>query len=118
MTGSRTRTGRVGEHFVAYLIEQAGLEASRVDGACDLHVTLRSGRVLRVEVKTATKVTGHKYKFYCANFEADVFALVAINDHPLVRFLEEKNMPPYSLHRDEFTQKKQNADLQWITNLD
>ena len=54
MTSSKTRTGRAGEHFVAYLIERSGLEAARVDGACDLHVTLNSGRVLRVEVKTVT----------------------------------------------------------------
>ena len=119
MTSSKTRTGRAGEHFVAYLIERSGLEAARVDGACDLHVTLDSGRVLRVEVKTATKLAGHKYKFYHSSFEADIFALVAIqNDQPLVRFLEESNMPRYSLHRDEFTQENQDADLQWIASLD
>lgn len=110
----------MGEHFVAYLLEAEGLETIRVDGTgCDLHVTLPSDRVMRVEVKTcATATVEHgTYRFHIGKSNAEVFAFVAIFDEPLVRLFLREDAPKWSLHRRDFSAKLQAADLQWFTAL-
>ena len=112
--------GRVGEHYVAYLLEAEGLETLRVDGTgCDLHVTLPSNRVIRVEVKTcATATVEHStYRFHIGKSNAEVFAFVAIFEEPLVRMFLREHAPKWSMHRRDFSAKLQAADLQWFTTL-
>lgn len=121
MARQEIRTGRAGEHFAAYLIESTGLEASRVDGACDLHVTLLSGRVLRVEVKSAKTLRGPSFRFSRGKSEADVYALIAMSGHPMLR-LQPANLgftrnKTITIHASEFTQEKQDQDLNWLLNL-
>lgn len=116
---SATRTGRAGEHFAAYLIEKAGLETSRVDGACDLHVTLRSGRVLRVEVKTSTRLTRYgAHAFHRGGSSADVFAFVSMVDAPLVRLLPASGVKHKLITLRGFTEEQQRADLDWLLSLE
>lgn len=121
MTGHETRTGRAGEHFVAYLIETIGLEAVRVDGACDLHVTLNSGRVMRFEVKTCGVRRGPSFKFSRGGSSADVYALVAMTDQPVVRFflagMRITRNETMTVPASEFTLDHQNEDLKWISCL-
>lgn len=113
--------GRVGEHYVAYLLEDAGLEALRVDGTgCDLHVTTHSGRVMRVEVKTCGSTQkGRTLRFHIGKSNAEVFAFVSLIDHqPLVRMFERDSVPKWSLQLSEFTEEAQRADLDWFLSLD
>ena len=121
MTGHETRTGRAGEHFVAYLIETIGLEAVRVDGACDLHVTLSSGRVMRFEVKTCGVRRGPSFRFARGGSSADIYALVAMTDQPVVRFflagMRATRTELMTVPVSEFTIEQQNEDLQWISCL-
>lgn len=121
MTGHETRTGRAGEHFVAYLIETIGLEAVRVDGACDLHVTLNSGRVMRFEVKTCSVPRGPSFRFCRRNSNADIYALVAMPDEPIVRFflagMKFTRSETMTIPASEFTIEQQNEDLHWISCL-
>jgi len=115
---SPTQKGRAGEHYVCFLIEQAGLEAVRVDGRADLHVTLPSGRILRVEVKTSTKIHNRVYKFHIGRSKADLFAFVAFGDIPMVRFFKVEDIPKWSLPVKCFTIENQEADLKWLVELD
>ena len=110
----------MGEHYVAYLLETEGLETIRVDGTgCDLHVTLPSDRVMRVEVKTcATASAEHNtYRFHMGKSNAEVFAFVAIFEEPLVRLFLREDAPKWSLHQRDFSSKLQAADLQWFAAL-
>lgn len=113
--------GRVGEHYVAYLLEAKGLETIRVDGTgCDLHVTLPSNRVMRVEVKTCATAAVEKstYRFHIGKSNAEVFAFVAMFDEqPLVRMFLREHAPKWSMHKRDFSTKLQSADLQWFTAL-
>ena len=112
--------GRVGEHYVAYLLETEGLETIRVDGTgCDLHVTMPSNRVMRVEVKTcATASAEHNtYRFHIGKSNAEVFAFVAIFEEPLVRLFLREDAPKWSMHQRDFSTKLQAADLQWFKSI-
>lgn len=112
--------GRVGEHYVAYLLEDAGLEALRVDGTgCDLHVTTHSGRVMRVEVKTCGKAQhGTTLRFHIGKSNAEVFAFVSLmHDQPLVRMFERHRVPKWSMQLSQFTEKAQKADIEWFLSL-
>ena len=118
---SPKQIGRVGEHYVAYLLETIGLETLRVDGTgCDLHVTTNSsGRVMRVEVKTcASKMLDQNtYRFHIGKSNAEVFVFVAIFDEPLVRMFLREDAPKWSLNSSEFTLEAQQADLEWFAKL-
>lgn len=110
----------MGEHFVAYLLEAEGLETIRVDGTgCDLHVTLPSNRVIRVEVKTCATASLEKntYRFHIGKSNAEVFAFVAIFEEPLVRMFLREHAPKWSLHQRDFSAKLQEADLQWFKSI-
>ena len=116
---SPKQVGRVGEHYVAYLLEARGMETIRVDGTgCDLHVTTSSGRVMRVEVKTCTKSQGERlYRFHIGKSNAEVFAFVAIFDEPLVRLFLREDVPKWSMKPSQFSQEAQEGDLQWLASL-
>ena len=111
----------MGEHYVAFILEGEGLETIRVDGTgCDLHVTLPSNRVMRVEVKTCATAMVEKnlYRFHIGNSNAEVFAFVAIFKEPLVRLFLREHAPKWALHQRDFSEKLQAADLQWFTALE
>lgn len=116
---STRNAGRVGEHYVAFLLELQGLEALRVDGTgCDLHVTSTEGRVLRVEVKTCmTSKDDVTYRFNRGKSNAEVFAYVAALKEPLVRLYLRKDAPKWSMNRADFTLEAQQADLEWFLQL-
>ena len=111
----------MGEHYVAYLLEAEGLETIRVDGTgCDLHVTLPSNRVIRVEVKTCATATVEKttYRFHIGKSNAEVFAFVSVFDgQPLVRMFLRDDAPKWSMHQRDFSAKLQSADLQWFKSI-
>lgn len=112
----------MGEHYVAFILEGEGLETIRVDGTgCDLHVTLPSNRVMRVEVKTCATAMVEKnlYRFHIGKSNAEVFAFVAIfGGQPLVRMFLREHAPKWSMRRSDFSTKLQAADLQWFTALE
>ena len=59
--------GRAGEFMAAYKLQMNGLEVAHINGTCDLHATLPSKRVLRVEVKTSATIS--RYGSYGADME-------------------------------------------------
>ena len=76
---SATGVGRAGEFLAASRFQMAGLETAHVDGSCDLHVTLPSKRVLRVEVKSSIVPTlSGSFKFNRGGSNADIFVFCCI----------------------------------------
>jgi len=79
------KIGRVGEFFVAYVLERHGVECHHVDRfGMDLWCRLPDGRLVTVEVKTATGARGRgahlpNYFFSTNSRNADWYALVALD---------------------------------------
>ena len=118
---SKTCIGRAGEFFVAYKLQLAGLETAHVDGTCDLHVTLPSRLLLRLEVKTAQAETKHgRYKFYKGGSNSDYYAMVALPEKLMRVFhvseLRTKNMT--TLRPESFTQQAEDEDISRIMSLE
>lgn len=111
----QTGIGRSGEYFVAHILELAEIEVYRVDGDCDLLVSL-DGALLRVEVKSATApgIRG-SYRFNMRKRpNADFCAFVAL-DLSLLRLIRSDELGRAnikSLHPIHFTPSNQNADIQ------
>ena len=119
---ANARVGRAGEYYMAHLIELNGLEAARVDGSCDLHVTLKSGRILRLEVKTATKYNRKDIQYYIGHSNAEIFALVNMINEPMIRLMSGDDVAKMNLSirlKDkDFTPTKQDEDLAWLRSLE
>ena len=86
MQSTRTnKIGRVGEFFVAYVLERHGVECHHVDRfGMDLWCRLPDGCLVTVEVKTATGARGRgahlpNYFFSTNSRNADWYALVALD---------------------------------------
>tara|TARA_R110001632_G_scaffold131201_1_gene245442 strand:+ start:88 stop:459 length:372 start_codon:yes stop_codon:yes gene_type:complete len=113
---SATSVGRAGEFLTASKLQMAGLETAHVDGSCDLHVTLPSNRVLRVEVKAAlTPSHSGAFRFYIGNSSAEVFMLVCM---PLgmVRIFGESDLKRkmITLRSAEFTEQAEADDIAYL----
>ena len=98
-----TSIGRAGEFMAAYKLQMAGAEVSHVNGTCDLHVTLPSKMVLRVEVKTSATISRY----------ADIFVLVALKQGLLrvMRLEEMSQRVTITMHPADFTQRDEDADI-------
>jgi hypothetical protein len=108
-----TSLGRAGEFYAAYKLQMAGLQVSHIDGTCDLHVTLPSNRVLRVEVKTAGVISQYgSYRFNRGGSDADIFVLVAIRIG-LLRIYSASEMKSVTttLRPEDFTQQAEDDDI-------
>mgnify|MGYP000179697706 CR=1 FL=1 len=111
---SSTGVGRAGEFLTASKFQMAGLETSHVDGSCDLHVTLPSKRVLRVEVKSSIQPTlSGSFKFSRGGSDAEIFVFVCI-PLGLIRVFSEyqlKGFQTTTLRPAEFTQQAEADDI-------
>lgn len=109
-----TSLGRAGEFYAAYKLQMAGgLQISHIDGTCDLHATLPSKQVLRVEVKTARAISQYgSYRFSRGGSDADIFVLVAIRVGLLRIFsASEINKVTITLRPEDFTQQAEDDDI-------
>jgi hypothetical protein len=82
MALSATQTGRAAEHLVCYLLELNGIDAHHLNSTTDVLAIVKSGKVLRIEVKAAnpapTRRHGFVYRFQANNKgRADFYAFVA-----------------------------------------
>lgn len=107
--------GRAGEFYAAYKLQIAGvgLQVSHIDSTCDLHVTLPSNRVLRVEVKTAGVISQYgSYRFNRGGSDADIFVLVALREN-LLRIYSASDMKSVTttLRPADFTQQAEDDDI-------
>ena len=107
--------GRAGEFYAAYKLQMAGggLNVSHIDNTCDLHVTLPSNRVLRVEVKTAGVISQYgSYRFNRGGSDAEIFVLVALMEN-LLRIYSASEMKSVTttLRPADFTQQAEDDDI-------
>lgn len=114
---SATAIGRAGEFLAASKIQMSGLETSHADGSCDLLVTLRTKRVLRVEVKTALKpASSGSFKFSRGRSDAEVFVFVCM-PMGLVRVFSEyqlRGLQTTTLRPADFTQQAEADDIEGL----
>ena len=116
-----TQVGRAGEFFAAYKLQMAGVEVHHHDAAFDLIAILPSGKMLRVEVKTASEPKhGRKYGFLIGGSKADLFVFAAL-DVGLVKVLRpcsigNKRMIYFPV--SEFSTENEAADLAAILQED
>ena len=88
MSRQATSIGRSGEYYVCYLLERAGLEATRSDGLFDVVAVRPDGRIISVEVKTCYTARGASVGFRIGNSSADWFAFCIDGQHgPTVLFM-------------------------------
>ena len=88
MSRQATSVGRSGEYYVCYLLERAGLEATRSDGLFDVVAVRPDGRIISIEVKTCYTTRGASAGFRIGNSSADWFALCIDGKHgPTVLFV-------------------------------
>lgn len=115
----QTSIGRAGEYLVAHLLELAGIEVYRVDGDCDLIVSM-DGTLLRVEVKAASAI--NRRGFYRFNMktrpDADYCAFVAL-DLALLRMFKTSDLgsaDTKTINPKYFTSANQIADINRLTD--
>tara|TARA_R110002110_G_scaffold335537_2_gene546191 strand:+ start:377 stop:745 length:369 start_codon:yes stop_codon:yes gene_type:complete len=119
--GAASNIGRAGEFFAAYKLQLAGLETAHVDTSCDLHVTLPSRLLLRLEVKTARATTKNgSYKFRKGGSDSDYYAMVALPEKMMRVFhvseLTTKGMT--TLRPESFTQQAEDDDIARLMSLE
>jgi hypothetical protein len=117
---SAVSIGRAGEFFVAYKLQLAGLETVHVDTSCDLHVTLPSRLLLRLEVKTAQATTNFgSYKFRKGGSDSEYYAMVALPEKMMrvfhARELTKSGMT--TLRPESFTQQAEDDDIARLMSL-
>tara|TARA_R110000772_G_scaffold101676_4_gene202245 strand:- start:410 stop:835 length:426 start_codon:yes stop_codon:yes gene_type:complete len=106
--------GRAGEFMAAYKLQMNGLEVAHINGTCDLHATLPSKRVLRVEVKTSSTISQYgSYRFHRGGSDADIFVLCALKQG-LLRVMRSDEMGgkmTITLRPADFTQQAEDDDI-------
>jgi hypothetical protein len=106
--------GRAGEFMAAYKLQMNGLEVAHINGTCDLHATLPSKRVLRVEVKTSATISQYgSYRFHRGGSDADIFVLCALKQG-LLRVMRSDEMGgkiTITLRPADFTQQAEDEDI-------
>jgi len=110
-----TSIGRAGEFMAAYKLQMInGLEIAHINGTCDLHVTLPSKRVLRVEVKSSIVPTlSGSFKFSRGGSDADIFVFCCI-PLSLIRIFSDYQLKGHqttTLRPAEFTQQAEDDDI-------
>lgn len=81
---SNTQIGRAAEFLVCYTLQLNGIECYHVNSTTDVIATVASGKLLRVEVKSATtpalRKNDNAYRFHISKTDnADWYALVALD---------------------------------------
>ena len=117
----RISVGRAGEFFVAYRLQLANFEVVHVDSSCDLHVTLPSRRLLRLEVKTSLAVTKYgSYRFNKGGSDSDFYAMVALPEKKLRIFhiSEMTAKSTLTFRPTDFTQQAEDDDIAKLTSLE
>ena len=118
-----TQVGRAGEFFAAYKLQMAGVEVHHHDAAFDLIAILPSGKMLRVEVKTASSPRHSRrrmYGFQMGGSKADLFVFVAL-DVGLIRALRPCSIGGRRMiyfPTSEFSTENEAADLAAILQED
>lgn len=71
-------TGRIGEYYAAFRLQQAGIDVSHVAQSFDLLCTMPNGKLVALEVKSANMaLKGRRSaRFYMKNVTADWVAVV------------------------------------------
>lgn len=113
-----TSIGRAGEFMAAYKLQMInGLEIAHINGTCDLHVTLPSKRVLRVEVKSSIKPTrSGSFKFSRGGSDADIFVFCCI-PLSLIRIFPDYQLKGHqttTLRPADFTQQAEDDDIEGL----
>ena len=113
-----TSIGRAGEFMAAYKLQMiSGLEIAHINGTCDLHVTLPSKRVLRVEVKSSIVPTlSGSFKFSRGGSDADIFVFCCI-PLSLIRIFSDcqlKGHQTTTLRPADFTQQAEDDDIEGL----
>jgi len=101
--------------MAASKFQMVGLETAHVAaGSCDLHVTLPSKRVLRVEVKSSIKPTrSGSFKFNRGGSNADLFVFCCI-PLSLIRIFSNYQLKGHqttTLRPAEFTEQAEADDI-------
>lgn len=112
-----TKTGRLGEIIVGFHLEANGVQTAVVDREeIDLWVRTPTGRMLTVQVKTASKPLPRRdtqrdvYSYYLPKTTtADLFALVAL-DQGLVLFFPN-NLKTSNVRASKFTPEAMVASI-------
>lgn len=111
---SPTSVGRAGEFLTAYKFEMAGLETIHSNTSCDLHVTLPSKRVLRVEVKSSLKPwRSGSFRFRRGKSDAQIFVFACLPLN-LIRVFSGYMLRDYklvTLRPSEFTEQAEADDI-------
>ena len=120
--------GRVGENLAAFYLESLGIGCTIVDRrGSDIWCSLPNGHMLRIEVKTATKMTKQEFvqngvqrcyeKYYFGisktNLTADYFCFVNLTNN-IVLFVPRSEMTEGSskwIKEEEFTERKMKSSL-------
>lgn len=120
--------GRVGENLAAFYLESLGIGCTIVDRrGSDIWCSLPNGHMLRIEVKTASKMTKQEFtqngvqrcyeKYYFGtsktNLTADYFCFVNLSNN-IVLFVPRSEMTDGSskwIKEDEFTEAKMKSSL-------
>jgi hypothetical protein len=104
--------------MAAYKLQMInGLEIAHINGTCDLHVTLPSKRVLRVEVKSSIVPTlSGSFKFSRGGSDAEIFVFCCI-PLSLIRIFSDcqlKGHQTTTLRPAEFTQQAEDDDIEGL----
>ena len=115
---SKTQIGRAAEFLVCYTLQLNGIECYHVNSTTDVIATVASGRLLRVEVKSATVPTPRKhdnaYRFHVSKTDnADWYALVAL-DTGLMIFMPRTQIKTrlITIRESRFTAERQADTIQ------
>lgn len=115
---SKTQIGRAAEFLVCYTLQLNGIECYHVNSTTDVIVTVPSGRLLRIEVKSATAPSPRKhakaYRFFVSKTNnSDWYALVAL-DTGLMIFMPRSSITTQTItiRESRFTAERQADTLQ------
>ena len=118
---SATATGRVGEHFAAYVLEAHGIEAQRVDTQyADLWCRVGES-LIAVEVKTSSYPVQHgrggvtpRYRYNLRSKKHGWFCFVALDiNRILLRPVEELGqLTSFSIGAPLFTEEAQRNSIE------
>lgn len=117
---SSTETGRTAEFLVCYVLQCIGIEAHHVNASTDIIATLKSGRLLRIEVKGSSEPVkrGHRASYvFRRTFtnNAEWYAFVAL-DKELVFFVPSAEITGKSItiHNSKFSEAEQKRSVESI----
>lgn len=121
MRGS-TETGRTAEFLVCYVLQCNGIEAHHVNASTDIIATLKSGRLVRIEVKGSSEPVkrGNRSSYLFSRTStnnAEWYAFVAL-DKELVFFVPSVEIKGKSItiHNSKFSEAEQKRSVESISD--